>query len=321
MKAVIVDSYGPPSVAMVKEVAKPVPKKNEVLIQVHATTVNRTDCGIRQGNYFLMRCFTGLFKPSSPILGTDYAGRVTGVGSEVHKFSIGDHVFGFNDNGISSHAEFMTISEDKNISTIPDGLPFNEAVASLEGVHYAYNFFFKTKLRLKSRILINGTTGAIGSALLQILVSEGHMVDAVCGTKHVDLVKSLGAAHVFDYEKEDFTKTDKRYHVVFDAVGKSRFTHCKALLEDKGLYLSSELGKNGENIYLPFTTLFNKKRVIFPIPFDCQRSLKLIKELIEKKQFKPLIDKSYSIDEIADAYEYAESGKKVGNIILSISTK
>jgi NADPH:quinone reductase-like Zn-dependent oxidoreductase len=317
MRAAVVDGYGPPSKIRIKNVPKPIPKPNEILVRVYSTTINRTDCGIITAEFFLMRFFTGLFKPN-PILGTDFAGKIISVGGKVKNFKKGDRVFGLNDNGLASHAEYLTITSDGPLEKMPN-VSYDFAVASLEGVHYAYNFVNKVNLKKGQKVLVNGATGAIGSAAIQLLNEKGLNVHAVCGTKNVKKIKSYGVEKVIDYQKEDFTNSKEKYDFIFDAVGKSTFGKCKPLLKEKGIYISSELGPNGENVlFAIFTHFFGDKKVIFPIPMDCKKTVLMIKKLIEKKKFKPLIDKKYTFEEIIDAYEYVRKGKKVGNVILNI---
>ncbi|MDT0687759.1 NAD(P)-dependent alcohol dehydrogenase [Autumnicola psychrophila] len=322
MKAVTREKYGQSNVLQIKEVEKPVPKENEVLIRVHFTTINRTDCGILTGKPYIIRFFTGLLKPSSIIPGTDFAGQVVERGVNVNNFNIGDKVWGFNDQGLASHAEYMAISENGPIATIPGNLAYDEVVACAEGAHYAYNFINKVHINKADKVLVNGATGAIGSAALQILKSLGIYVTAVGNSKNIELLKSLGADKTYSYEKEDFSEIDReKYHFIFDAVGKSSFEKCKELLLPKGVYISSELGRNSENLYLPLVTkLKGTKRVIFPIPSNCKRSILYINDLIEKDRFKPIIDRYFKPEEIKKAYDYVQSGQKTGNVIITFSS-
>jgi NADPH:quinone reductase-like Zn-dependent oxidoreductase len=191
---------------------------------------------------FIMRFFTGLLKPKKPILGTDFAGKIEAVGKDVTSLKVGDKVFGFNDSGLSSHAEYMTISEDKGITIIPSKTTYEEAAASMEGAHSAYNIINKVNLKTGQKVLVNGASGAIGSAAVQLLKYFGANVTAVCNTKNLELVKSIGADTAIDYTKENFTKSPEKYNYIFDTVGKSSFAKCKPLLEPGGVYISSELG-------------------------------------------------------------------------------
>ncbi|MBC8046481.1 MAG: NAD(P)-dependent alcohol dehydrogenase [Fimbriimonadaceae bacterium] len=317
MKAAVYEKYGSPSVLKIKKVEKPTPKDNEVLIRVYATTVNRTDCAMLRAKPFIMRFLTGLLKPNKPILGTDFAGQIEAVGKDVVLFKAGDKVFGFDDNGLSSHAQYMKFSEDKGLTTIPNNITYEQAAASLEGAHYAYNAINKLSLKSGQKVLVNGATGAIGSAAVQLLKYFGANVTAVCNKKNIELVKSIGADKVIDYTKEDFTRSNEKYNFVFDAVGKSSFAKCKSLLESGGVYISSELGPLIQNPFLAlFTSIIGNKKVIFPIPTNCLRSVLFIKKLIEEGKFKAVIDRRYSLEDIAEAYRFVEKGEKTGNVVI-----
>lgn len=320
MKAVIHSKYGSPENLKIKEIAKPTPKENELLIKVYATTVNRTDCAMLVAKPFIMRFMTGFFKPKNPILGTDFAGIVEQIGSNVINFNIGDKVFGFNDMGLSSHAEYVAITEDNFISTIPSGISFETAAASIEGAHYAQNFINKVRIHPNSKILVNGATGAIGSALVQLLAARNIEVTATANTKNIQLIKNLGVSKVIDYTKEDFTKINQQYDFVFDAVGKSIFGKCKNILKPNGIYISSELGPWAQNLwYALVTPIFNQKKVIFPYPNKHMESIALVKTLMAQHKFKPLIDKTFQIHDASNAFTYVASEKKIGNVILQIA--
>ncbi|NWF88415.1 MAG: NAD(P)-dependent alcohol dehydrogenase [Ignavibacteriaceae bacterium] len=319
MKAVVYTKYGPPEVLQLKEVEKPTPKPNEVLIKVHAATVNRTDCGFRSAEYFISRFFSGLFKPKYQTLGCEFAGVIEAVGKNVISFKIGDKVFGYNDVKFGAHAEYMTVAENDAIAAMPDNLSFEEAVPITEGAHYALCDIRAAKVKSGQDVLIYGASGAIGSAAVQLVKYFGANVTAVCNTKNVELVKSLGADEVIDYQKQDFTKTNKKFDFVFDAVGKSSFGQCKPLLKDKGIYISTELGKNGENIFYAFSTsLFGGKKVLFPLPTINKQDVLFLKSLAEKGNFKPIIDRKYSLEQIVEAAKYVETGQKTGNVVITI---
>ena len=322
MKAAVRTKYGSPDILNIKEIEKPIPADNEVLIRVYATTVNRTDVGILWGKPLLMRLlFTGLFKPKSLITGTDFAGKIESVGKKIKSFKVGDRVWGFG-GGRGTHAHYITISEDKSLTIIPDNITYEQAAASAEGAHYAYNSVRKVKLKSGQKVLLNGATGAIGSALLQLLKYFEATVTAVCDTKNIELVKSLGADKIIDYTKEDFTKDDEKYNFVFDAVGKSSFAKCKPLLQPGGVYTSTD---GFENLFLSFITPITGnlpgrpagKKVIFRLPTDTKGSILFIKNLLEKEKFKPVIDRKYPLEKIAEAYKYVDTGKKTGNVIIN----
>jgi len=319
MKAIIYTQYGPPEVARLTEVEKPVPKDNEVLIRVRAATVNRTDCGFRSAEYFIVRFFSGLFRPNNKILGNEFAGDIEAMGKDVKSFRIGDKVFGYNDTKFGAHAEYMVMAEDDSITTMPENLTYDEAAPITEGAHYALCDIRAAKIHSGQKILINGATGAIGSAAVQIVKYLGAEVTAVCDTKNVELVKSLGADVVIDYTKEDFTNINHTFDVVFDAVGKSSFRKCKPLLEKRGIYMSTELGNMSQNPFLAIITpLFGDKKVLFPLPTINKEDVVFLKELVETGNYKPVIDRSYPLEQIVEAYRYVESGKKTGNVVLNV---
>ena len=247
MRAIVNIEYGSPEVVKLMEVDKPIPKEKEVLIKVYATTVNRTDRGFRSAEYFISRFWTGLFRPKYKTLGCEFAGKIEEVGDEVTLFKKGDKVFGFDSDKCGSHAEYKTIEEGKAIATIPLNLNYYEAAPICEGGHYALCDIRAAKVERGQNVLLNGATGAIGSAAVQLLKHFGAKVTAVCDTKNIALIKSLGADVVIDYTKEDFTKTNEKFDFIYDTVGKSSFGKCKPLLKKNGIYKSSELGKNAEN--------------------------------------------------------------------------
>ena len=320
MKAVFYEKYGSPENIQVINMEKPLPGDNEILVKIYAATVNRTDCAYLRAHPFFMRLLTGLFSPKNNIPGTDFAGMVEDTGKEVSKFRKGDRIFGFNDNGLSSHAEYIVISEKAAACIIPENISFEEAAASCEGAHYAVNFINKVDLKRGDKVLVNGATGAIGSSAVQLLKYYEADTTAVCPTDYVEKVKTLGASEVIDYHKEDFTKKSSIYRFILDTVGKSSFFKCRNLLEKDGVYISSELGFMYQNIYLAMLTpLFKKRLVKFPYPENIQYTIDLMKSLLEKNIYKPLIDRQYSIDKAAEAYRYVETGEKRGNVILKIS--
>ena len=317
MKAALRRKYGSPSQIKIENIEKPIPKDNEVLIKVYATTVNRTDCANLTAKPFIMRFVLGLFKPRKIILGTDFAGEVSLIGKNVESFSIGDKVFGFNDTGSESQAEYTTTTVE-NVFPIPDGLDFKQAAASLEGAHYAYTFIHKVTIQSGQKILINGATGAIGSALLQFVRQYDVKITASCNTKNIKLIQSLGADKIYDYTKEDFTDDNDKYDFIFDAVGKSTFGKCSSLLKEKGVYISSELGPYSQNIFYPLLTSLSSKKVRFPIPYNTQKTIPYISNLLVKGKFKPVIDREYLLEDISKAYEYVITGQKTGNVLIGI---
>lgn len=295
------------------------PHSNEVLIRVHATTVNRTDCANLTARPFIMRFVLGLFKPRLQVLGTDLAGEIVATGSSISSFSVSDRVFGFTDTGLASQAEYVALPPKGNLATIPDNIDYQHAAASLEGAHYAYAFIRRASIKPGQSILINGASGAIGSALLQFARQYGAHITATCSTKNIALIKSLGADKVYDYTRQDFTRHNDRYDFIFDTVGKSSFGKCRPLLKSKGVYTSSELGRFAQNpILSAFTALGKGKKVIFPVPYSIRESLPFIKKHLQEGTFKPIIDREYPLEAIAEAYAYVLTGQKTGNVVLGI---
>ncbi|HSI78445.1 MAG TPA: NAD(P)-dependent alcohol dehydrogenase [Lunatimonas sp.] len=321
MQAALRYHYGSPDRILVTDYPKPVPNENELLIRIKATTVNRTDCGVLSGAPYIFRFFVGWPHPRTPVLGTDFAGVVVEAGNKVTKFKVGDKVWGFDDNGLPSQAEFMAYREDGNLMLIPEGISFQEAAASAEAAHYAVNFLNKVTLKPSFSVLVNGATGGIGSAMVQILLHEKTDVTATAHSQHVELIKNKGVRKVIPYDKEDFTKIADKFDIVFDAVGKSTFGKCKPILKGNGIYLSSELGDGIENLYLPMiTSIRGGKQVIFPLPADIKGSMAYIQELLILGSFRPLLDRSYPLEKAKEAYIYVAAGKKIGNVILDLES-
>jgi NADPH:quinone reductase-like Zn-dependent oxidoreductase len=319
MKAIVYTHYGSPDVLQLKEVAKPVPKGNELLIKVFASTVNRTDCATVRAKPFFMRLATGLFKPNKETSGTDFAGQIEARGKDVTAFKVGDKVFGFDDSGLRSHAQYLILTDDKAVLKMPKNINYSQAAASCEGAHYAYNFINKVDIKSGQKVLVNGATGAIGSAATQLLKNLGIDVVAVCSTANIELVKAIGATRVIDYTVQDFTKEDVQYDHVFDTVGKSSFFKCKSLIKPGGAYISSELGWMWQNLFLAFIKpIIGSRKVLFPYPNDIKRTLRLIKKLTKEGKYQAVIDRSYSLEHFKEAYDYVETGQKVGNVIITL---
>lgn len=318
MKAAVRRSYGFPKIIQLEEIEKPVPGEGEVLIKVHATSVNRTDCANLTAQPFIMRFVLGFLKPKKIILGTDFAGEIVALGKDIQDFQLNDRVFGFTDTGLESQAEFLTLEPKGNLLSIPASIGYREAAASLEGAHYGYSFIHKSNIQSGQSILINGASGGIGSALLQFAAQLDVHITATCSTKNIDLIKSLGADKVYDYSREDFTKDAEKYDFIFDAVGKSSFGKCESLLKNNGVYISSELGAFGQNLFFALTSKWRSKKVIFPIPYNVSETLPYIKEILLSGKYKPVIDREYSLDSIAEAYQYVISGQKTGSVVINV---
>ncbi|MBC7943365.1 NAD(P)-dependent alcohol dehydrogenase [Candidatus Saccharibacteria bacterium] len=320
MKAVVYTKYGPPEVLAIKEVKKPTPRDDEVLIRVYATTINRTDCGFRSAKYFVSRLVTGLIKPRKTIAGSEFAGKVVEVGADVIDFKLGDKVFGFEDVRSGAHAEYMSEAASGSITKMPDGFSYQEMAPASEGATYALNVIKAAGIKKGQKVLVYGASGAIGSAAVQILKHLDTEVTAICGTGNLKLVKSLGVDKVISFEKEDFTQIDDKFDFVFDAVGKSSYGACKKLLSPKGKYCSTELGPHGQNPLLAiWFAMTGSRKVIFPIPKINKENVEYIKHLVESGAYKPVIDRIYLIDEIVEAAKYVETGQKIGNVVIKIA--
>jgi NADPH:quinone reductase-like Zn-dependent oxidoreductase len=320
MKAAVYTKYGPPEVIQLKEVPKSAPKDHEVLVKIYATTVNRTDCGFRKPEYpVIIRLVNGIFKPRKTILGSELAGEVEAIGKDVKTFKPGDAVFGLSCGNFGAHAEYICMLEEKSIAAKPSNMSYSESAAVCDGLMLAINYIRKIDFSNRPHILINGASGSIGTASVQLAKYYGAEITAVGNSKSLELLKSLGANHVIDYTKEDFTKIGQLYDVVLDAVGKSSFFKCRKILKPQGVYFSTELGFLAQNVFLPLLTLiFSNKKVKFPIPTDSKEDIIFFKELIEGKNYIAVIDRTYPLEDIVAAAKYVETGQKTGNVVITI---
>ena len=303
----------------IREVDKPVAGDGELVIKVHATTVNRTDCGLRSGRPFFSRFLTGLLRPRGTVLGNEFAGEVEATGNGVTAFRVGDRVFGFSgfSGPFGAHAEYLRIRQDGTLAAMPAGLSYTDAVPGTEGSHYALSNIRKARIRSGQSVLVYGATGAIGSAAVQLAKSIDARVTAVCATPNIELVAGLGADRVIDYTAQDFTADDQRYDVVFDAVGKSTFGRCRPLLKPGGIYLATE-GGPVFILQILITPLLRGKKAVFAFPKLDHATVRYLADLIESGQFKPVIDRRYPLDEIVAAYRYVETGQKIGNVVITV---
>lgn len=322
MKAVSYQRYGGPERLTLGELAVPTPGPTELLVRVHATTVNRTDCGFLRGKPFIVRFFSGLRTPNATILGCEFAGEVVDCGNAVAGEHIGNRIVGFKDDdfGFGGHAEYTCIPATAMISRIPDSISYQQAAPTLEGAHYALHYIRAAGVQAGDSVLINGATGAIGSAALQIVKHLGAKVVAVCETRHMATVAALGADRVIDYTQEDFTQCGEQFKFVFDAVGKRTFFQCRPLLTEHGCYASSELGPWSQNPLLAlWSKKFSKQKVLFPIPVNRQSDAEYLCDLLQRRHYTPLLDRSYPLEDIADAYRYVETGMKTGNVVIQVA--
>jgi NADPH:quinone reductase-like Zn-dependent oxidoreductase len=319
MRAVVFDRYGPPEVQRLEDVEQPVPKDDEVLIKIHATTVTRTDVGLRAGKPLIVRLFTGLRRPKQRILGTEVAGEIEAVGAAVSEFAVGDAVFGSTSAfRFGTHAEFICMPESAPLARKPASMTFEEAAAVTDGVVLALMCLEASHVKSGQSILVYGASGSIGTAAVQLARNMGADVTAVCNTKNVDLVRSLGADRVIDYTQEDFTQNGQTYDVVFDAVGKQSFSRCRGSLKRGGAYVATD---GFRNLFLGlWTSRIGDKKVLFPIPpHYTKKNVRFLKDLIEAGKYRAVIDRCYPLEDVVEATRYVETEQKTGNVVLTVN--
>jgi NADPH:quinone reductase-like Zn-dependent oxidoreductase len=317
MRAVVHDRYGPPDVLRLEDVERPVPKDDEVLVKVHATSVTRTDCSWRSAKPFFVRFFIGLRRPKRTILGIELAGDVEAVGAAVNEFAVGDRVFGVV--GFGANAEFVGVQESAALAHKPAGMSFEQAAAVCDGASIALAAMRKAKLAQGRTILMYGASGSIGTAAVQLARCHEAEVTAVCSSKDVELVRSLGADEVVDYTEQDFTTNGQSYDVVFDAVGMHSFRRCRGSLKPGGIYLETDLGYLW---HVPIPALLTRwigdKRVLLPVPKYTKEEVRFLKGLIKEGKYRAVIDRLYPLEQVVDATRYVETGQKTGNVVLTI---
>jgi NADPH:quinone reductase-like Zn-dependent oxidoreductase len=317
MKAIVYEKYGSPEVLQLKEVEKPTPKENEVLVKVHAASIQQTDINFRKGTPFLARVLAGLFKPKNPILGCDYSGIVETVGKNVIEYKIGDEVYGLLNQRTGTHAEIISVSM-KEISHKPKNLDFVEAASvGVAGPMALQCLRDHGEIQQGQKVLVNGASGGIGTFGVQISKSYNTEVTGVCSTLNLEMVKSIGADHVIDYTKEDFTKKIDEYDIIFDAVRKSTFNDCKDALTSRGIYVTTEFGPS-IMLQMRLYSNPNGKRMIGMLLKTDPADLEYIRDLIETGKIKPVIDRTYPLEKIAEAHQYVERGHAKGKVIVKI---
>jgi len=320
MKAIVITKYGSPDVLQLREVEKPTPKNNQVLIKVHAAVVTPSDCAFRKGDPFIIRLIYGLSKPRISILGVEFSGEIEAVGKDVTLFKQGDTVFGMSPNQFGAYGDYLCLPEATTFVTKPPQLPHQEAVAIVDGATTALTFLRDVaKVQRGHRVLVNGASGAVGIYAVQLAKYFGAEVTGVCSGANVELVKAAGADKVIDYIKADFTKTSATYDVIFDAVGKSSFSRCKAALTEKGVYLST-VPALGLMLQMLWTSIGGGKKAKFTTAGLIQNkdNLNFLRELIEEGKLKAVIDRCYPLTQIAEAHRYVETGRKKGNVIIDL---
>ncbi len=326
MNAIIATQYGSPDVLQLKEVEKPVPKDNEVLIKIHATPVTAADCAMRQGPGFIGRLFVGLKKPNKAIPGAEFAGEIETVGSDVKLFTANDQVFGQTGLDSGTYAEYICLPEDGTLARKPANMTYEEAAATAEGALTALPFLRdKGNIRSGHKVLINGASGAVGTAAVQLARHFGADVTGVCSTTNVELVTSLGAERVIDYTKEDFTQSGQTYDIIFDTVGKSSFSRCKGSLTPQGIYLNTAIGP-AILFHMLWTSMVGSQKAVITFtglrpPQERTQDLIFLKERIEAGTLQPVIDKRYPLEQAVEAHRYVDKGHKKGNVVIIIEHK
>ena len=321
MKAIVATGYGAPDVLKLQNVEKPQPKANEVLVKVHASSATTADGMMRTGTPYFGRLFTGLCKPKHAIPGTGFAGIVETVGENVITFKPGDRVFGETTLGFSTNAEYFTIPENRVILPMPENMSYADGATFGDGHVTSMNFLKEiAQIKPGQKVLINGASGSLGTAAVQIAKHFGAEVTGVCSTRNVGLVKSLGADHVIDYTKKDFTKMDKTYDVVYDTIGKSSFSKSKSILSKSGMYISPVL-KFSLLFQMMWTSRFSKKKAKFGATGlrtdDELRTLFTeLAEMFKEGRLSAIIDRQYPLDKVAEAHTYIASGHKKGNVVI-----
>ena len=324
MRAVVYDKYGPPDVLRIEDVERPVPKQDEVLVKIRAVAVTRADCATREANRrsglvvsLISRLISGVRRPKQRILGTELAGEVEAAGASVDHLAVGDQVFGTSGFRFGAYAEFICMRQSARIAHKPAGMTFEEAASVCDGGLNALWCLRLAGLRKGQRILIYGASGAIGTAAVQLANYFDADVTAVCGTKNLELVRSLGADTVIDYTQEDFTKNGQTYDVIFDAVGKHSFGRCRSSLTSGGSYLATDGLRN--LVLAPWTARFGDKKVLFSIPPRyTKQDVVFLKELIEAGRYRAVIDRCYPFEDVVEATRYVETEHKTGNVVLTI---
>jgi NADPH:quinone reductase-like Zn-dependent oxidoreductase len=325
MKAIVCTKYGPPEVLQLNEVEKPVPKDNEVLVKIHAVAVTTEDPLNRKGSPFIIRCATGLIRPKRPIQGAEFAGEIETVGKDVRLFKEGDQVFGSTGTSFGCYAEYVCVPEDGFLAIKPSNMTYDEA-APICGSLAAWNFLKdKANIQNGQKVLINGASGAVGTAAVQLAKHFGAVVTGVCSSANLELVKSLGADRVIDYTKEDFTKSSETYDIIFDVASKSSFSRCKSSLTHEGIYLSTVL-RVSILLQMLWTSKIGSKKAKFSatglrsVP-ERLIFLKELVELIEAGKIQTVIDRRYPLEQIVEAHKYVEKGHKKGNVVITAKTK
>lgn len=317
MKAAVYTQYGPPEVLQIKEVEKPIAKDNEILVKIKATAVNSGDWRLRKADPFAARFIFGLIKPKINILGSVFSGEVERVGKNVKQFKTGDSVFGHTDMSFGAYAEYICVPENASIALKPAAISHTEAASIPFGAVTALHFIKKAKITPGQKVLVVGASGAVGSAAVQLAKSFGATVTGVCSTSNIALVKSIGADHVIDYTKEDFTENGEMYDVIFDTVKTISVSRSLKSLNKNGIMILSAAGMS-EMLQGLWISMTSNQKVLTGVISHTAADIIFMKELIEAGKYKPVMDKTYSLEQIAEAHAYVEKGHKKGNVAIEI---
>lgn len=323
MKAIVAYRYGTPDVLQVVEMKRPTPKENELLVRIHASTISSADCSMRRGDPFFARFFTGLTRPKYAIPGDVLAGEIVEVGRNVTRFRVGEHIYGVAGIEFGAHAEYKCMPETSSITQMPENLSFVEAAAVVDGALTALPFLRDTGfIKSGQQILINGASGAVGVMGVQLALYYGAHVTGVCSNANFSMVQALGATHMIDYNKTDFTKSEQQFDIIFDAAGKSTFTDCKQVLKPNGIYLSTVPSLPLILQMMTTANSKNKKAVFVATGLrkseEKSKDLRFLKTLLEEGKIKPVIDQSYRMEYVSNAHAYVEKGHKKGAVVILI---
>lgn len=318
MKAIVCTKYGAPEFLQMKEVEKPSPKDNEILIKIHASSVSSGDSRMRRADPFIIRLIFGFKRPRKPILGVVFAGEIEAIGTSVSNYKIGDQVFGSSGMNFGAHAEYVSVPEDAVLALKPNNMTYEEAASIPFGATASMHFLRIANIQQGQKVLIYGASGALGTMAVQLAKNYGAEITAVCSTANIELMKSLGADHVIDYTQEDFTRNGKKYDVVFDTIGKSSLRKALKSLSDNGHLLLASAGI-GTMIGGSIKSMFIKKKIVSGVIKETVKDMNFFKQLIEKGSLKAVIDRTYPLEKIAEAHAYVDKGHKKGNVIIAMN--
>ena len=317
MKAAVYSTYGAPEVLQLKELTKPSPKDHEILVKIHATAVTSADSRLRKADPFAIRFFFGLFKPKKPVLGGVLSGTIEATGKNVREFKVGDHVFGSSFPNFGAYAEYICLPENGTLAIKPENMSHEEAAALPFGGMTALHFLRKANIQPGQKVLIYGASGAVGTAAVQIAKHFGATVTGVCSTANIEMVKSIGADKVIDYTQTDFAKNGEQYDVIFETVNKAPFSSCIAALKNNGTLILGAAILAGM-LRGVWTAATSNKKVIFGQVTETAEQVHFLQNLAKAGHLKAVVDKKYTLEQIAEAHAYVDNGHKKGNVVIQI---